>query len=94
MYILGEAPGAGVVAVSAVVSSVLGVFPSGEHGSTFGGNPPAPAVALEVVATRLMARGVLVKDTHRSTTRIAPHLVISNEDLNWGLDHLRAALAA
>ncbi|MFE7269041.1 ornithine--oxo-acid transaminase [Streptomyces sp. NPDC057623] len=51
-YVLGKALGGGVVPVSAVVSSaeVLGVFRPGEHGSTFGGNPLACAVALEVIA--------------------------------------------
>lgn len=39
-----------------------------------------------------MDRGVLVKDTHGSTIRIAPPLVISKEDLDWGLEQLRAVL--
>ncbi|GGO83363.1 ornithine--oxo-acid transaminase [Wenjunlia tyrosinilytica] len=152
MYILGKALGGGVVPVSAVVSSaaVLGVFQPGEHGSTFGGNPLACAVALEVVAMlrtgefqaratelgdhlhqelrrfesagavtairgrglwagvdiafdhgtgrqvsqALMERGVLVKDTHGQTIRIAPPLVISKDDLDWGLGHLREVLGA
>ncbi|MFF4156331.1 ornithine--oxo-acid transaminase [Streptomyces sp. NPDC001678] len=151
VYILGKALGGGVVPVSAVVSSreVLGVHKPGEHGSTFGGNPLACAVALEVIAIlrsgeyqeraarlgdhlhhelglmaggpavtavrgrglwagvdiapeigtgrevseRLMARGVLVKDTHGATIRIAPPLVISKEDLDWGLERLREVLA-
>ncbi|MFJ1863628.1 ornithine--oxo-acid transaminase [Streptomyces sp. NPDC088097] len=151
VYLLGKALGGGVVPVSAVVADrdVLGVFRPGEHGSTFGGNPLACAVALEVIAMlrsgeyqqratelgdhlhrelnlmvgagavtavrgrglwagvdvdpargtgreiseRLMERGVLVKDTHGSTIRIAPPLVISKEDLDWGLDRLRAVLA-
>lgn len=150
VYVLGKALGGGVVPVSAVVADadVLGVFRPGEHGSTFGGNPLACAVALEVVAMlrtgefqqratelgehlhhelgllvgggaveavrgrglwagvdiapsrgtgreiseRLMERRVLVKDTHGSTIRIAPPLVISKEDLDWGLEHLRAVL--
>uniref|UniRef100_A0AAU2JVX4 ornithine aminotransferase n=1 Tax=Streptomyces sp. NBC_00049 TaxID=2903617 RepID=A0AAU2JVX4_9ACTN len=150
MYILGKALGGGVVPVSAVVADrdVLGVFKPGEHGSTFGGNPLACAVALEVVAMlrtgefqqratelgdhlhrelnllvgggavtavrgrglwagvdvdpsrgtgreiseKLMELGVLVKDTHGSTIRIAPPLVISKEDLDWGLDQLRSVL--
>ncbi|GAA2707897.1 MULTISPECIES: ornithine--oxo-acid transaminase [Streptomyces] len=150
MYVLGKALGGGVVPVSAVVSSraVLGVHRPGEHGSTFGGNPLACAVALEVIALlrtgeyqaraadlgdhlhhqltlltgtgavtavrgrglwagvdiapehgtgreiseRLMERGVLVKDTHGTTIRIAPPLVITKEDLGWGLDQLRAVL--
>ncbi|MFJ7155667.1 ornithine--oxo-acid transaminase [Streptomyces sp. NPDC101118] len=151
VYVLGKALGGGVVPVSAVVADrdVLGVFRPGEHGSTFGGNPLACAVGLEVVAMlrtgeyqqratelgdhlhrelnllvgggavtevrgrglwagvdiapghgtgrevseRLMERGVLVKDTHGSTIRIAPPLVIAKEDLDWGLDQLRAVLA-
>lgn len=150
VYVLGKALGGGVVPVSAVVADreVLGVFQPGEHGSTFGGNPLACAVGLEVIAMlrsgeyqrraaelgehlhrelglltgggtvtavrgrglwagvdidpalgtgrevseRLMARGVLVKDTHGSTIRIAPPLVISKEDLDWGLEQLRAVL--
>ncbi|TJZ53044.1 ornithine--oxo-acid transaminase [Streptomyces piniterrae] len=152
MYVLGKALGGGVVPVSAVVSSreVLGVYAPGEHGSTFGGNPLACAVALEVIAMlrsgefqeraaelgehlhrelgllvgdgavdavrgrglwagvdvnpsrgtgravseQLMARGVLVKDTHGSTIRIAPPLMISKEDLDWGLERLREVLEA
>ncbi|MFC7933510.1 ornithine--oxo-acid transaminase [Streptomyces cinereoruber] len=151
VYLLGKALGGGVVPVSAVVADrdVLGVFRPGEHGSTFGGNPLACAVALEVVAMlrtgeyqeraaelgdhlhaelgllvgggtveavrgrglwagvdiapsrgtgreiseRLLDRGVLVKDTHGSTIRIAPPLVISKEDLDWGLEQLRGVLA-
>ncbi|BDH15480.1 ornithine--oxo-acid transaminase [Streptomyces hygroscopicus] len=150
MYVLGKALGGGVVPVSAVVSSreVLGVYAPGEHGSTFGGNPLACAVALEVLAMlrtgefqqqavelgehlhselgllvgggavdavrgrglwagvdinpsrgtgreiseQLMARGVLAKDTHGTTIRLAPPLVISKEDLDWGLDQLRGVL--
>ncbi|UQX02630.1 ornithine--oxo-acid transaminase [Streptomyces sp. RerS4] len=152
VYILGKALGGGVVPVSAVVADrdVLGVFRPGEHGSTFGGNPLACAVALEVIAMlrtgeyqqraaelgdhlhrelnllvgggavtavrgrglwagvdiepshgtgreiseKLMELGVLVKDTHGSTIRIAPPLVISKEDLDWGLEQLRSVLAA
>ncbi|WP_367044428.1 ornithine--oxo-acid transaminase [Streptomyces sp. Je 1-332] len=151
VYILGKALGGGIVPVSAVVADadVLGVFKPGEHGSTFGGNPLACAVALEVIAMlssgefqqratelgehlhaelglltgtgavtqvrgrglwagvdiepthgsgreiseKLMERGVLVKDTHGSTIRLAPPLVISKEDLDWGLDQIRAVLA-
>ena len=52
MYVLGKALGGGVVPVSAVVSSARcsGCTGPGEHGSTFGGNPLACAVALEVIA--------------------------------------------
>ncbi|MCK7622979.1 ornithine--oxo-acid transaminase [Streptomyces sp. RS10V-4] len=152
VYVLGKALGGGLLPVSAVVSSreVLGVFRPGEHGSTFGGNPLACAVGLEVIALlrtgeyqrraaelgchlhralaplvgggavdavrgrglwagidinpsrgdgravceRLLARGVLAKETHGATIRIAPPLVISKEDLDWGLEQLREVLGA
>jgi ornithine--oxo-acid transaminase len=57
VYILGKALGGGILPVSAVVSrrEVLGVFRPGEHGSTFGGNPLACAVGLEVL--RLLRTG-------------------------------------
>ncbi len=47
MLILGKAMGGGIMPISAVVSSkeILGVFNPGDHGSTFGGNPLACAVA-------------------------------------------------
>ncbi|SDE02442.1 ornithine--oxo-acid transaminase [Nocardioides lianchengensis] len=44
------------------------------------------------VCERLMARGVLAKDTHGSTIRLAPPLVVSEEDLVWGLDQLAAVV--
>lgn len=49
MYIIGKALAGGLYPVSAVVSSreILGVFKPGDHGSTFGGNPLACAVAME-----------------------------------------------
>ncbi len=145
MYILGKALGGGIVPVSAVVSSseVLGVFKPGQHGSTFGGNPLACAVAREVIAMlatgeyqersaklgahlhdrltalpvakvrevrgrglwagidfaelpgreaceRLAERGVLAKDTHGSTIRLAPPLVISEQDLDWAIDQVES----
>jgi ornithine--oxo-acid transaminase len=147
MYVLGKALGGGIVPVSAVAANadVLGVLKPGEHGSTFGGNPLACAVGIEVVkllrtgefqqrsailgerlhaglgaligkgvlavrgrglwagvdidpalmtgrkaCERLAVRGVLVKDTHGSTIRLAPPLVISEPDL----DHAIAQLAA
>ena len=57
VYLLGKALGGGILPVSAVVSraDVLGVFRPGEHGSTFGGNPVACAVGLEVL--RLLRTG-------------------------------------
>jgi ornithine--oxo-acid transaminase len=149
LYILGKALGGGIVPVSAVVADrdVLGVLQPGQHGSTFGGNALACAVAvgvLDLLATgafqdraaelglllderlsalvghgitgfrsrglwagvdvdpaigsgrevceALMARGVLAKDTHGSTIRLAPPLVVSSDDLGWGLDQLAAVV--
>jgi len=48
---LGKALGGGVYPVSAVVGrrDVLGLFKPGEHGSTFGGNPLACAIAREAL---------------------------------------------
>ncbi len=51
IYVLGKALGGGFYPVSAVVGSreVLGVFEPGDHGSTFGGNPLACAIAREAL---------------------------------------------
>ncbi len=51
IIILGKALSGGFYPVSAVVSKkeVLGLFTPGEHGSTFGGNPLACAVAREAL---------------------------------------------
>jgi ornithine--oxo-acid transaminase len=46
-----------------------------------------------MVCEALMARGVLAKDTHGSTIRFAPPLVVSPEDLLWGLDQLADVVA-
>jgi ornithine--oxo-acid transaminase len=50
-YLLGKALGGGIVPVSAMVGTneVMGVLRPGEHGSTFGGNPLACAIARAVV---------------------------------------------
>jgi len=37
---------------------------------------------------RLAARGILAKDTHGSTIRLAPPLMIEEEDLDWALDRI------
>ncbi|MDQ7907173.1 ornithine--oxo-acid transaminase [Phytohabitans sp. ZYX-F-186] len=149
MYVLGKALGGGIVPVSAVAADqdVLGVLRPGEHGSTFGGNPLACAVATEVVGLlktgefqrrsaelgarlhadlgalvghgllavrgrglwagididpalmtgraaceRLAERGVLAKDTHGSTIRLAPPLVVEPAELDWAVEQLAAIL--
>jgi len=45
------------------------------------------------VCERLAARGVLAKDTHGSTIRLAPPLVVASDDLDWAVDQLAAVLA-
>ena len=45
------------------------------------------------VAEQLMDRGVLVKDTHGQTVRIAPPLVIRATELDWAVEQLRLVLA-
>jgi ornithine--oxo-acid transaminase len=146
VVIVGKALSGGFYPVSAVLSSreVLGVFHPGDHGSTFGGNPLACAIAraaLRVIVdedlsarsaelgayalqclknlrsphifevrgkglwigielTRparpfceaLKQRGVLCKETHERVIRLAPPLVISKADLDWGLDQIRTVL--
>jgi len=148
-YLLGKALGGGIVPVSAMVADrdLLGVLRPGEHGSTFGGNPLACAVARAVIgllrtgqfqrraaelgerlhdrlqrlvgqgltAVRgrglwagididpslmtgrracelLLDRGVLAKDTHGSTIRLSPPLVVEPEELDWAVDQLAAVL--
>jgi len=147
VVIVGKALSGGFYPVSAVLSSreVLGVFTPGDHGSTFGGNPLACAIAraaLRVIVDEdlcarsaelgdhalnflknvcsphivevrgkglwigielsaparpfceaLKARGVLCKETHEHVIRLAPPLVISKADLDWGLEQIRAVLA-
>jgi ornithine--oxo-acid transaminase len=147
-YLLGKALGGGIVPVSAMVSSrdVLGVLHPGQHGSTFGGNPLACALAREVIAMlsdgsyqarsrelgevmharlaalpasvvsgvhgrglwagvefsslggreaceRLAEHGVLAKETHGTTIRLAPPLIITEADLDWGMDQIEQAIA-
>jgi len=150
---LGKALGGGLMPVSAVVGrhDVLSLMTAGTHGSTFGGNPLACRIALEVVAMLdsgefqqraramegylgerldaladegllnasrhvglwagidvnpelgltgrqgcegLQARGVLAKDTHGSTIRLAPPLVIEPSELEIALDALDDTLHA
>ena len=53
---------------------------------------PAVGTGREV-AERLIARGVLVKDTHGQTIRIAPPLVVRATELDWAVEQLRVVLA-
>ncbi len=141
--LVGKALSGGFYPVSAVLSNteVLGVLQPGQHGSTFGGNPLACAIAraamrvlveegmvensaeqgayfkqkLEEIPSdavkevrgrglmlavelhpeaggarkyceALKDRGILAKDTHEHSIRIAPPLVINREQVDWALD--------
>lgn len=45
------------------------------------------------ITLRLAERGVLVKDTHGSTLRFAPPLVITAEEIDWAIDQFAQVLA-
>jgi ornithine--oxo-acid transaminase len=45
------------------------------------------------VCERLAARGVLAKDTHGSTIRFAPPLVVERPDVEWAVDQLATVLS-
>ncbi|HZE65270.1 MAG TPA: ornithine--oxo-acid transaminase [Sporichthyaceae bacterium] len=52
---------------------------------------PAVGTGREI-CERLMELGVLAKDTHGSTIRLAPPLVITEAEVDWAVDRLAAAL--
>ncbi|MEH7835075.1 MULTISPECIES: ornithine--oxo-acid transaminase [Rhizobium] len=147
--LIGKALSGGFYPVSAVLSNseVLGVLKPGQHGSTFGGNPLACAVAraaLKVLTEEgmienaavmgdyfleglrsirsnivrdvrgrglmmaielepeaggarqychaLKERGLLAKDTHDHTIRLAPPLVISREQVDWAISQIEKTI--
>ena len=147
---VGKALSGGYYPVSAFLSTsaVMDVFTPGIHGSTYGGNPLACAVAsaaLDVLVDEKMVensaslgahfkarleglkspkvkaircrglwagidlhddagparpycyqlkdRGMLCKDTHQQTIRLAPPLVITKDQLDWAVDQIEAVLA-
>ena len=147
---IGKALSGGFYPVSAFLAraEVMNVFTPGIHGSTYGGNPLACAVAIAALdvlvderlveraaelgvhlAARLAAirsplvnetrcrglwagvelvpeaggarkycyalkdRGLLCKDTHVNTIRLAPPLVITRDELDWAVDQIEAVLA-
>ena len=149
LTLIGKALSGGFYPVSAVLSNseVMSVLHPGEHGSTFGGNPLACAVAraalkvlteegmienaarvgerlkagLAAVATprvkevrgrglmiavelhadaggarrvceALQARGLLAKETHDHTIRIAPPLILTDAQADWIVDQFAAVL--
>jgi ornithine--oxo-acid transaminase len=143
VYILGKALGGGVMPVSGIAADreVMDMFEPGSHGSTFGGNPLACAVALAALRVleserlvenaaqmgayfmdrlkalrhsdireirgrglfigieltvparpyceRLMELGLLCKETHEHVIRLAPPLVIRQEEIDWAYERLK-----
>jgi ornithine--oxo-acid transaminase len=149
LTLIGKALSGGFYPVSAVLSNAeaMSVLHPGEHGSTFGGNPLACAVAraalrvlveegmienaarigerlkasLASVATdavkevrgrglmlavelhpeaggarrvceALQTRGLLAKETHDHTIRIAPPLILTEDQADWIAEQFGAAL--
>ena len=80
-YLLGKALGGGIVPVSAMVSrrDILGVLRPGQHGSTFGGNPLACAVAREVIA--MLRTGEFQQRSRQLGTRMHARLSALPPDL-------------
>lgn len=150
MITIGKALSAGFYPISAVVGTkaTLGLFSPGQHGSTFGGNPLASAIAREAIKVlkeeklveksyelgkylaekleglnsslvkeirgrglwfaieltndaggarkyceQLMEKGLLCKETHVNTIRLAPPLTITKEEIDWAVEKLFAVLA-
>ena len=144
--ILGKALGGGFMPVSCFLSSeeVLHWMNPGSHGSTFGGNPLAAAIAKRSIelleedgliensrkmgdyfkesllnlnskiikeirgkglwlgveidpdyvsgkdlSKMCLDAGILCKETHETTIRYAPPLVITKEELDWGIDKIK-----
>jgi ornithine--oxo-acid transaminase len=150
ILMVGKALGGGVYPVSAALSSkdIMSVIGPGEHGSTFGGNPLACAVAtaaLDILiderlderaevlgkrfreglrrietdkikeirgvgllnaieikeeagqarqyTERLKDLGVLAKETHETTIRFAPPLVVNEGDIDWLVEMIGKSLS-
>ncbi len=68
IVVLGKSLGGGAYPISATLASrdILGIFKPGEHGSTFGGNPLACAVARE--ALRIIKEEKLIENAAEQGT--------------------------
>jgi ornithine--oxo-acid transaminase len=54
-----------------------------------------PALGTGATVCRALAeRGVLAKDTHGSTIRLAPPLVVQPDELDWAVEQLSEVLTA
>jgi len=150
MLLLGKGLGGGMMPISLVLSrrDILSLMTPGSHGSTFGGNPLACAVAYEAlclleeerldqhsaelgsymlerlrcihsplikevrgkglwagvefypervsareICEKLLLKSVLSKETHGTVVRFAPPLIITKEELDFGLDAFEGILS-
>jgi ornithine--oxo-acid transaminase len=50
-------------------------------------------VTAREIVDRLLARGILTKDTHGTVVRFAPPLVVERADLDWAAEQVRAVFA-
>ncbi|HII41185.1 MAG TPA: ornithine--oxo-acid transaminase [Thermoplasmata archaeon] len=48
-----------------------------------------PSSPVLPICERLMAKGVLAKDTHEKTVRFAPPLVITKADIDWAIERIK-----
>ncbi|HYM41011.1 MAG TPA: ornithine--oxo-acid transaminase [Thermoplasmata archaeon] len=46
------------------------------------------------ICEKLMAKGVLAKDTHEKTVRFAPPLVITKADIDWAIERIKPVFEA
>lgn len=44
------------------------------------------------IALKCLEKGILAKETHEKTIRLAPPLVITQEEIDWGVEQFEAAL--
>ena len=83
-------------ALGAVLHAALGSLPGSVVSSVTGRGLWAGVTFADLdgraVTERLAARGVLAKETHGSTIRLAPPLVITEDELSWGLDGFSEAV--
>jgi len=63
------------------------------RGLWFGIELTPEAAPARAVCERLLELGILAKDTHETTVRLAPPLVVSRGDLEWALERIVNALA-
>jgi ornithine--oxo-acid transaminase len=79
-----------------VLHKALGALPSSAVSSVTGRGLWAGVTFATLngraVCERLAGLGVLAKETHGSTIRLAPPLVITEDELSWGLERFSEAV--